>query len=104
MADSDDVKKLKQKYADRINPSKKDIDEKGITPLTKVQLAALEQGIDPESGMHWTAGDTLRDGVSQNEELERKGQGKKEAEKVEEQQEETRESSSGRAERKTKRK
>jgi hypothetical protein len=97
------VKELKEKYSDRINPSKKDIDEKGITPLTKVQLAAIEQGIDPETGMHWTAGDTLRNGVTQNEELEAKSEGKKEAQKVEEQQEENAESTS-RAERKTKRK
>ena len=70
MADSDTVKELKEKYKDRIDPTKKEVEE-GVIALTPLQKQAIEQGIDPESGMHWTAGDTLRNNVRQTDEAQK---------------------------------
>jgi hypothetical protein len=61
------TKELKEKYKDRINPSKKDI-EAGVQPLTPLQCQCIEQGIDPED-VAPSAGGTTRDGVTQDAEL-----------------------------------
>ncbi len=75
-------KELQEKYKDRINPSKKDQEDKGIVPLTKFEQALIDQGVDPEDAAP-TAPDTLRDGVTQFDEVEKKGNNKKEANKAE---------------------
>lgn len=69
MAD-DKVKDLEEKYKDRIDPSEKDINEKGIVPLTAMEKAGIQQGIDPED-MHHTAGKTTRNGLMQEVELKK---------------------------------
>lgn len=65
------IKQLQEKYKDRIDPSDKDVKEKGIVALSQLQKDAIEQGIDPETEMHWTAGDTSRNSLRQTEEAKR---------------------------------